>query len=300
MSFRLALTASAAVLALAAAGPTAAWPFQKKEAAPAAPATSVAPTTQAAAKPGAAVAPRKANAAERAQADRLDPLARAVFWAHEADVDPSDIEAGLKLSQTLRTLGRNDEAADAAAKVLVMHPANAEALLELGRDHIARGQGFYAVDPLQRAAAAQPKDWRAQSLLGVALEQVSRHDDARQAWTKALSLSPDNPTVLSNMAMAYASAGDPAQAETLLRKAVAQPTATLQTRENLALVLGLQGKAAEAERIIRQDLPPELAEQNLAWLRARMAPTANVTPAAAVTPTAPRTWSSVQGNSGGQ
>jgi Flp pilus assembly protein TadD len=298
MSLRLAPAASAAVLALVLAGPVTAWPFQKKEAAPAA--APAAPTTQSGAKPG-AVAPRKANAAERAQADRLDPLARAVFWAHEADVDPSDIEAGLKLSQTLRTLGRNDEAADAATKVLVMHPANAEALLELGRAHIARGQGFYAVDPLQRAAAAAPRDWRAQSLLGVALEQVSRHDEARQAWAKALSLSPDNPTVLSNMAMAYASAGDPVQAESLLRKAVAQPSATLQTRENLALVLGLQGKAVEAERIIRQDLPPELAEQNLAWLRARMAPAASVTPAAATTnPAAPRTWSSVQGNSGGE
>jgi Flp pilus assembly protein TadD len=289
---------SASVLVLALAGGAQAWPFQKKEAAPAA---APAPAAgQASAKPTAPTGPRKANTAERAQADRLDPLARAVFWAHEADVDPGDIEAGLKLSQTLRVLGRNDEAADAATKVLVMHPANAEALLELGRDHIARGQGFYAVDPLQRAAAGSPRDWRAQSLLGVALEQVSRHDDARQAWAKALSLSPDNPTVLSNMAMAYVTAGDPAQAEPLLRKAIAQPSATLQTRENLALVLGLQGKAVEAERIIRQDLPPELAEQNLAWLRARMAPAATVTPAAAsANPAAPRTWSSVQGNSGG-
>ena len=39
-------------------------------------------------------------------------------------------------------------------------------------------------------------------------------------------------------------------------------------RQNLALILGLEGKLAEAERLERQDLPPELAEANMAYLRA--------------------------------
>ena len=34
------------------------------------------------------------------------------------------------------------------------------------------------------------------------------------------------------------------------------------------MVLGLQGKLAEAEQLARQDLPPEQAENNLAYLRA--------------------------------
>ncbi len=92
-------------------------------------------------------------------------------------------------------------------------------------------------------------------------------DDARAAWNQALGMSPDNPEVLNNAAMAQMTDGDAAGAESLLRRAVAQPAATLQMRLNLAMVLGLQGKIGEAEQIIRRDLPPEVAERNLEWLR---------------------------------
>jgi Flp pilus assembly protein TadD len=270
MSRKLAFAATAAVLA-AVAGPAAAWPFGKKDGAAKPPAAEARPAAAPATGPAKgmvpAVAPVKASPAERAAADRLDPLARAAFWANEAGRDPTDVEAGVKLSVSLRALGRHEEAAAAASQVLVTHPAAEEALLELARANIARGQAFYAIDPARRAAAAAPRDWRPLSLLGVAYDQVSRPEDARQAWQQALKLSPDNPTVLSNLAMSYAGAGDAAQAEALLRKAAVQPGASMQVRQNLALVLGLQGKTAEAERLIREDLPPEMAEQNLAWLK---------------------------------
>jgi Flp pilus assembly protein TadD len=306
MSRKPLLLAAVAAMTLAFAGQAQAWPFSKKDDAKAAAQPAQAngqaatqPTTQAAARPPASL-PRKSTPAERIQAERLEPLARASFWSQEVDVDRTDAEAGIKLSQALRAIGRNDEAAAAADNVLIVHPDNVEALLELARDHLARGQGFYAVDPLQRAAAKTPRDWRPQSLLGVAYEQVSRHADAQAAWAKALTLSPDNPSVLSNMAMSYVATGEPAKAEALLRRAVTQPTATVQTRQNLALVLGLQGKAAEAEQMIRTNLPPELAEQDLAWLRSRApvtgAPVAGAAPAQAA-PT--RTWGSVQGSPGG-
>ena len=46
-----------------------------------------------------------------------------------------------------------------------------------------------------------------------------------------------------------------------------QPTATAQERQNLALVLGMEGKMGEAEPLMREDLPPEAADANLAYLR---------------------------------
>jgi Flp pilus assembly protein TadD len=68
--------------------------------------------------------------------------------------------------------------------------------------------------------------------------------------------------------MFYAAQGDKAQAETLLRKAVSRPDASLQVRQNLALVLGLQGKMAEAEQIERENLPPKMAQANLDYFKA--------------------------------
>lgn len=250
------------------------------------------PAAQAATQGPAPVAARPATAEQRAQIERLDPLARSVFWTRETEVDPRDAEAGVKLAQALRELGRNDQAVEAAQRVLTVSPDNLDALLEIGRAHIARGQAFYGVAALERARVLAPTDWRPLSLLGVAYKQVRRDDDARAAWAEGLRIAPDNPSLLTNAAMALAADGNAAGAETLLRRAAAQPGASLQVRQNLALVLGLQGKTAEAEQMLRRDLPPELADRNLAWLRARTAPgQAAATPAS----TTARTWSSLQG-----
>ena len=212
--------------------------------------------------------PRKASAEERAMAERLEPLARAAFWAHEIEIDPRDSLAGVRLAAALRALGRNDEAASAAEQVLIVDPANRDALLESARAHLAAGQGFYAVAPLDKLRGLDPRDWRYVSLIGVAYEQVSRNADAEAAWRQALQLSPDNPAILSNLAMHYAARGEGSEAEQLLRKAAAQPGASVQVRQNLALILGLEGKLAEAEQLERQDLPPEQADANMAYLRA--------------------------------
>ena len=258
--------ATVAMLALGAAVPAQAqiWPFGRDR--DAAEDTAETPPAQ----PEAPATPdrRVATADQRAQAERLDPLSRAVFWAAEVSISPNDVEAYLNLSRAQRDLGRHQEAADSAQQALVVSPGDRRAMIELARANIARGQAFYAIAPLEQARAIDPSDWQAASLLGVALDQVSRRDEARQAWAEALALSPENPTILTNIAMALAADGQTAEAETLLRRAVAQPGATIQMRLNLALMLGLQGRIAEAEQILRRELPPELVEQNLTWLRA--------------------------------
>ncbi len=254
---------SATVLAVlfagcALAGPAAAWPFGPAKTAPAAAAKPA---------PGPA-APVKASATERAAADRLDPLARSAFWARESGYDPTDAPAGIEFAASLRALGRYPEASDAVGRVLVLYPENVEALLESARDAVAAGKGFYALDPLRHAEKIAPRDWRVYSLLAIAHDQNQQPDAARTAYGQALELSPENAAVLSNLGLWYAIHGQPAVAEGYLRRAVAQPAASAQERQNLALVLGMEGKLADAESLMREDLPPEVADGNLAYLRA--------------------------------
>jgi Flp pilus assembly protein TadD len=212
--------------------------------------------------------PRKASPAERAEARRADPLTRMAFWSTEVERDGRDVEAGVGLAQALRALGRYDEAAGAAGNVLVFAPDNYDALMESARANVARGQGFYAIEPGRKAAALAPRDWRPLSLLGVAYEQAKRDDEALAAHRQAVALAPNEAVPLANLAMHLASSGDLKGAETALRQAVALPSATIQVRQNLALVVGLQGRMDEAEKLARQDLPPESVDNNLAWLRA--------------------------------
>ena len=261
-----AATISAAVLtaAMGCSAPAFAWPFGGGTAKPAvAPASS----STAAANAATPAKAQKASAEQRAAAARLDPLARAAFWNHEFDIDPTDAVAGVNTAAAMRALSRNEEAADVAGRVLVLQPKNVDALMEVARANIAANRGFYAVDPLRQVAVLNPSDWRPWSLLGVAYEQAERHEEALAAHTHALTLAPNSPAALSNMALFRATHGSPDQAEILLRKAVAEPGAGAQERQNLALVLGMEGKMGEAEHLIRENLPPEQADANLAYLR---------------------------------
>jgi Flp pilus assembly protein TadD len=235
-----------------------------------APAALAAPARPAAAAPASRP---KATAEERAQIARLDPLARAAFWARETDVDPRDAEAGVGLSQALRALGRYDDAIAAVEKVLIMSPDNTEALLETARGQIGKGQGFYAIEPARQALKLNPRDWRPASLLGVAYDQAGRGEEAQAAHRQAVQLAPDNPAPLTNLALYCATHGDAAQAERLMRQAAAKPGAGIAVRQNLALVLGLQGRFDEAEKLARADLPPEAVANNMAYLHAAAAPT---------------------------
>ncbi len=248
---------AATALGLAAVAPAHAFPGFGKKPAPAASSQAAAPD-----KPE-----PPATAAQRAAADRLDPLARAAFWGHEVQREPKDAGAEVSFAAALRTLGRYDEARQAADQALVLDPKNAPALLEAARAAISAKQGFYALDYLKRAQALSPRDWRPVSLQGVALDQIERVDEARAAFARALTLSPDNPAVLSNLALSYAARGEVARAEPLMRRAASLPSASVQERQNLALLLGLQGRYAEAEALMRQDLPPEQAANNLDYVR---------------------------------
>lgn len=247
------------------------------------------PATGPAAAPAGPVARVKATAAQRAEAARIDPLARAAFWARELEIDPRDTQAGLGLAVALRQLGRYPEAYDAAGQVLVIEPDNMDALLEAARAQIGRGQGFYAIEPARHAQALAPRDWRPVALLAVAYEQADRDDEALAAHRQALALAPNEPAVLTNLALFHAAHGDLPQAEKLLRQAAALPRADARVRQNLALVVGLQGRLPEAEQLVRQDLPPDQAANNIAWLRA----------ATARTPTGEgRSWSAVTRSGG--
>lgn len=273
------MPASAATALLAAAllaAPAEAGPFSRK------PKPDAAKTAAAQ-----SAAARRATPEERAAAERLPALARAAFWAREVELTPTDAEAGVRLSAALRAMGKPEEAAHAASAALAVNPSHLEALLELARAHIARGQAFHAIEPLRRAQAQALRDWRPVSLLGVAYEHTERTPEARSTWEQALKLSPENPAVLANLALSWAGAGDLPRAEGLLRRAAARPDANLKIRQNLVLVLGLQGKFAEAERMLREDLPPEMVAANLAWLKGAAAGGAG------------RSWEALKGAPGG-
>ena len=78
---------------------------------------------------------------------------------------------------------------------------------------------------------------------------------------------PEEPSVLSNLGLSYMLTRELPQAEETLRRAYGNPRADGRVRQNLALVVGLQGRFAEAETIAKGDLPADEAATNVAYLR---------------------------------
>ena len=103
------------------------------------------------------------------------------------------------------------------------------------------------------------------------LDQLGRHEEARQYYASALKIVPEEPSVLSNLGLSYALSKDLPKAEEILRRAYARAGADPRTRANLGLVVGLQGSLAEAEGIVKAGLPAEEATANVAYLRQLLA-----------------------------
>ena len=108
---------------------------------------------------------------------------------------------------------------------------------------------------LGRAHAPERPDWRILSAQGAVADQVGDHPLAQRYYDAALKVAPGEPTVLSNQGLSFALSKRLPEAEQALRQADAHPDADERVRQNLALVLALQGKFGEAEAVLRRDLP---------------------------------------------
>ena len=187
------------------------------------------------------------------------------------DANPKDRDAGVNYANALRMSGRNDQALAVMQQVAISNPNDRGVLAAYGKAQAAAGQLEEALATIDRAQTPDRPDWRLVSAEGAILDQLGRSVDARGKYRDALVLAPNEPTILSNLGMSYVLTGDLKNAETYLRSAAAQPSADSRVRQNLALVVGLQGRFAEAEQIARQELTPQQANANVAYLRSMLA-----------------------------
>ncbi|MFQ5561987.1 MAG: tetratricopeptide repeat protein [Parvularculaceae bacterium] len=200
----------------------------------------------------------------------LDPIASAAFWGTRYDREPQDVDVAVKFSAALRKIGSNDEAISVMTKASAAAPDSPNVSLEYGKALIEDGRAFEAVRHLEKAVAAKSGDWRAISAYGVALDQIGEHKLARQEYDRALTIAPGAITVLNNKGLSYALSGDLGLAAQTLRAAASGQGSNARVRQNYALVLALKGDLKEAERLARSDLPPQVADNNIAYFRSLM------------------------------
>ena len=185
--------------------------------------------------------------------------------------NPNDKRIATNFAAALQMDGDADQSLAVMRKLAIAYPKDRDVLAAYGKALAANGQFEAALDAVRRAQTPEYPDWRLVSAEAAILDQIGQKDDARQLYRKALELKPNEPSVLSNLGMSYVLEGDLRTAETYMRSAAQQPGADSRVRQNLALVVGLQGRFDEAEKIASQELSPEQAQANVAYLRQMLA-----------------------------
>jgi Flp pilus assembly protein TadD len=189
--------------------------------------------------------------------------------------NPRDPDNAVRYAQALRATGQRSQAAAVLETAALHNPTDKVLLGAYGRALADAGNFKQALDVLERAHTPDQPDWRILSVQGAVLDQMSRHEEAQRYYASALRIVPDEPSVLSNLGLSYALSKDLKRAEDTLRRASAKGGADKRVRQNLALVVGLQGRFQDAETIARSDLPETEAAANVAYLRQMLAQKGN-------------------------
>src|SRR5476649_2050524 len=193
------------------------------------------------------------------------------IWGSRYRADSGDPEAALHFARALRATEQRAQAVAVLEQASLRNPNNMELLGAYGRAMAEAGDLKQALDVLGRAHTPDNPDWRILNAQGAVLDQLGRHAEAQREYSAALKIVPNDSSVLSNLGLSYALTKDLKRAEATLRQAVARPDPAPKARQNLALVVGLQGRFAEAEKITSADLPPDEAAANVTYLRQMLA-----------------------------
>ncbi len=183
-----------------------------------------------------------------AEGPRSEAEKAAEHWGKEHGKQPKSGKMALNYARSLKALGRKAEALAVLQSSYLYNAQDREYLSEFGRLALDQGHAPMAQQLLERADDPAKPDWRVLSARGVALAQQGQYKEAIPFLERARALAPNQVSVMNNLALAYTMDGQASQAEPMLRQANGVD-ADPRVRQNLALVLDLQGKKEEATRL---------------------------------------------------
>ncbi len=185
--------------------------------------------------------------------------------------NPKDLSVAMRYASVLQMNGRADQALAVMRKLAIDYPKERQVLAAYGKALASAGELEPALDAVRRAQTPEYPDWKLVSAEAAILDQLGKPGEARLLYRRALDMKPGEASILSNLGMSHLLEGNLKTAEDYMRQAAQAPGADSRVRQNLALVIGLQGRFQEAEQIARKELSPAQAEANVAYLRQMLA-----------------------------
>jgi Flp pilus assembly protein TadD len=196
-------------------------------------------------------------------------------YAHETqrryEANPGEKTASIDYARALRAMTRYSEAVAVMQTAAIKAPRDEDVLGEYGKALADAGELAQAKDVLTRAYTPDNPRWDVMSVQGAVADRLGDHGGAMRYYREALKIAPGEPSVLTNMGLSLALSRQLPDAERTLRQAVASPKADARMRGDLALVLALERKYAEAEEVSKADLTLEAARANVEAIKRMIA-----------------------------
>jgi len=206
-----------------------------------------------------------------APASQADLRANAEALGKRYDADPGEKVASIAYAKALRALTQYTQAVAVMEAAAVKAPKDMEVLSAYGKALADAGQLQQAADVLSRSYIAERPNWSNMNVQGSVADQLGDHAQAQKYYQDALKIAPGEPIILNNLGLSYALTKQLPLAERVLRQATDNARSDSRVRDNFALVLALEGKFSEAEKVERQDMSADAAAANVAAIRQMIA-----------------------------
>jgi Flp pilus assembly protein TadD len=202
------------------------------------------------------------GAAAHAGGDLANALA---IYRRAAEIDTHAAAPFAAAGGVLLEMGQINEAIVSYNSALARDPDDRGALRGLAKAYLRTGRPELANTPLAKAYQDTPNDPKLLQLIGVANDSTEQHAIAQDWYRRGLALAPRDPGLTTDLALSLALSGNDAAAIKLLQPVASGPLATPRERQTLALIYGLDGNRAAAERLSRIDLDAAAVAHNLAY-----------------------------------
>ncbi len=180
----------------------------------------------------------------------------------------NDKYAAINFSAALRAVGQAKQAVSVLEITLASHRNDPDVDIAYAKALAADARFSQALNVINNTIRPESPNWNALSVKGAILDQMGQNQQARALYAQAMLLAPNEASLEANMGLSYAMTSELAKAEEHLVRAQRKGGANSRIRQNLALVLGLQGRFNEARSIYLSELPPDQVEANMAYIRA--------------------------------
>ena len=181
---------------------------------------------------------------------------------------PTDKATIIYYAAALRAANQPDQAISVLEAGQSIYKKDIDLKVAYAKALAAGGRFDQALNVINDAIDPATPDWNALLVKGAILDQSGQNDEARQVYQQAQLSAPNEASLEANIGLSYAMTNDLDQAEQHLRRATTLHGANSQVRQNLALVICLEGRFDECKAMFAKDLPPAQVDANMNYVRA--------------------------------